>query len=219
MQSSKVLWLQKMGVEVWQFRTVDRVSRGILPDELPQSRNRSATAKLGRTNRPPGATNMDSVRVTRNQVQPRVETSPQPHGRVQITVSCSFGSGLLLLKDDDALDRDFTEDIFRAYQFLKHESMEEEAVTFFPFIWPTETATWNIRNANDESLDGARRAFLTTTKSFDQGVPKCVIAIGQQAVQLSSGDQWDEVRVLACLDAPDTIAFKNSLWAFLRDVQ
>ncbi|MYF01708.1 MAG: hypothetical protein F4227_01650 [Gammaproteobacteria bacterium] len=126
---------------------------------------------------------------------------------------------MLLIKDDEALNREFTEDVFRAYRLLKRIDDVGTEVSFFRFNWPEETRLAHIKGGNDTSLEGAQRAFLAAARNARNGLPKFIIAIGQKAVQLTSVEIFDKARVLHCVEEADPSTFKKSIWAFLRDDQ
>ena len=138
---------------------------------------------------------------------------------VQISVCCSSSAGLLLIKDDEALNREFTEDVFRAYRQLKRIDDVGTEVSFFRFNWPEETRLPHVKGGNDTSLEGAQRAFLALARNAGHGLPDFIIAIGQKAVQLTCAGIFDNAQVLDCLDESDPRTFKKNIWTFLRDDQ
>lgn len=219
MESSKVQWLQRMGIDVWRPRTVDRVAQDRTEAESPpRSTDAPIQPSHTKTKHSDNAhssteTELSSSSRPGDHVKDQTSTLKQ---HVRIEVSCSLGAGLLLIKDNDALDRDFSEDIFRAYRLSKGEINKESGLSFFRFNWPAETRLKYIKGT-DATLDGAKRAFLATTRTLKREFPKLIVAFGQQAVQLSGADTFDSARVLVCLEDPDSITFKNRLWNFLRD--
>ena len=220
MDSHKIQWLQKMGIDVWQPRTVERTPRDNTQHESEQkserpeilsSRTSTKTVKprspAPETDSPPSTKLKDQVS---NQDRRSVDG-------VQISVSCSSSAGLLLIKDDEAINRDFAEDVFRAYRLLKVIDDDRTEVSFFAFNWPEETRLPHIKGGNDTSLAGAQRAFRAAARNAGDGLPGFVIAIGPKAVQLTSAGIFDNARVFHCLDEQDPHTFKKNIWTFLRD--
>ncbi len=220
MNLSKVQWLQKMGIDVWQPRTIDRTPRDTTPDESSQKSDkpviptsRTSTTKVKPQSHAPETDSPPSTKL-KGQVSKQDRQSSRS---VQVSVSCSSSAGLLLIKDDEAIDREFTEDVFRAYRLLKGIDDANAEVSFFGFNWPEETRLPHIKGGNDTSLAGAQRAFLAATRNAGDGLPGFVIAIGEKAVQLTSAGIFDNARVFHCLDEPDPRTFKKNVWTFLRD--
>ena len=222
MDTHRVQWLQRMGIDVWRLRTVKDLSQQenlVKPSQPIKTTATQSTSLIEqRVERRPHTTATDVVTSVgaRNRKRTQKSTSNQ---RVQIEVCCSLEVGLLLIKENEALDRDFTEDIFRTYRLLKDLDVVDSEVSFFRFNWPTETRSSNVKGADDASLEGATRAFLATVRSFKKRLPDLIVAIGQKAVQLADSGIFDSAQVLVCLDDPNSLTFKNSLWNFLRDAQ
>ena len=220
MESSKIQWLQRMGIDVWRPRTVDRTSRDNTQDESEQKSDRpvippsstSTTIEKPQSHAP----ETDSQPSTKLKEQVSKQQRGSSHG-VQISVCCSSSAGLLLIRDDEALNREFTEDVFRAYRLLKRMNDVGTEASFFRFNWPEETRLPHVKGGNDTSLHGAQLAFLATARNAGNGLPKFIIAIGQKAVQLTNAGIFDNVRVLHCLDETDLRTLKNNIWTFLRD--
>ena len=220
MESSKVQWLQRMGIDVWRSRNVDSTPQDTSTDESSQeSTNPTKHFSSSKTNsvgsRPdPTSTNISTGSGTVNTKKTKKSTSNQ---QAKIEVCCSLRDGLLLIKDNDALDRDFTEDIFRAFGLLKALDMKKSEVSFFRFNWPAEAEFRYVKEANDTTLEGARRAFLAKARSIEKMLPSFVVGIGKGAVQLSDDGTFEGARVLHCHNDPYSPAFKKLLWNFLRD--
>ena len=221
-EASRVQWLQKMGIDVWRPRTIDRV-----PKELGLTE--AARESTGSDSRPLGS--------EKESLEPRVRTTKKSSSRTKSSeikdrkqestlvqhfkteVFCSYGSGLLLMKDKQALDRDMTEDVFRSYRLLNDVKADEASISFFRFFWPQETRLRYDKGKVDTSVEGARLAFLSTIRSSITELPDLVLAIGPSAVQLSDCGVLENARVLHCLDEPDSSTFKSTVWKFLRDEQ
>ena len=222
MDSNKVQWLQRMGIDVWRPRTLDRTPPDNAPNESLQTSDKpeipssstSTTIEKPQSHSP----KTDSQPSTKLKGQVSKQQRRSSLG-VHISVCCSSSAGLLLIKDDEALNREFTEDVFRAYRLLKGIDDYGTEVSFFGFNWPEETRLPHIKGGNDTSLAGAQRAFLAAARNAGNGLPGYLIAIGQKAVQLTSGEIFDNARVLHCVEEADPITFKKSIWTFLRDDQ
>ena len=222
MKAHKIQWLQRMGIDVWRPRTVDRTSRDNTPDEFEQKSDRPVihssrtnTKKVKPRSHAPETDSPPSTKL-KGQVSKQDRRTSQA---VQISVSCSSSAGLLLIKDDEAINRDFAEDVFRAYRLIKGIDDSGTEVSFFGFNWPEETRLPHIKGGKDTSLAGAQRAFLAAARNAGNGLPGYLIAIGQKAVQLASVEFFDKTRVLRCVDESDPSTFKKSIWTFLRDDQ
>lgn len=220
MKSSKVQWLQRMGIDVWRRRNVAYASqRAGLEEptrETTEAVNSSSISRRNRADNHSTATKTDSSPSLRKGEQTKSQELISTE-RIRIDVCCSIGAGLLLIKDDDALDRDFTEDVFRAFQQLKSLSSEESTVSFFQFSWPAESHLRYVKDANDATLESARRAFLAYARSFNKELPSHVVGVGKGAIQLSDKELFAGARVLHSLEDPVSPAFKRLLWNFLRD--
>ena len=220
MNPSKVQWLQSMGIDVWQPRIVNGITPESGEDESSpktlsssvQSHRESAKTVENQ----PSVTKTVSSRSTESRAQVRTKDAPAID-RVQISVSCSSAAELLLIKDNEAIDRDFTEDVFRAYRLLKGIDDAGIEVSFFRFNWPEGTQLPYVKGGDDASLVGARRAFLAAARTAGKGLPEFVIAFGQKAVQLTSGGIFDQAQVFHCVDESDPRNFKKNIWTFLRD--
>lgn len=222
MDASRVQWLQKMGIDVWRPRTIERVP-------IERKLSESTQESTGSESRPLSSekqsgeprvrtTKKSSSRTKHSEVQDQnQESNAAVHFKAE--VFCSYGVGLLLIKDREALDRDIAEDIFRSYRLLKDSNTEQSEISFFRFFWPQATRLHSEKREVDESLEGAKLAFLATTRSSITALPNLVLAIGPSAVQLSGCGISDNARVLHCLDEPDSSTFKRTLWKFLRDEQ
>lgn len=222
MKTHKIQWLQRMGIDVWQPRTVDRTPRDNTQDESEQKSDRpvippsrTSTTKMKPRSHAPETDSPPSTKLKRQVAKQDRRTSQA----VQISVSCSSSAGLLLIKEDEAINRDFAEDVFRAYRLIKGIDDSGTEVSFFGFNWPEETRLAHIKGGNDTSLEGAQRAFLAAARNARNGLPKFIIAIGQKAVQLTSVEIFDKARVLHCVEEADPNTFKKSIWTFLRDDQ
>lgn len=222
MDPHKIQWLQKMGIDVWQPRTVERTPRDNTQHESEQKSERPEipfSRTSANTLKPQyPAPETDSPPSTKLKGQVSKQDRRSRHS-VKISVSCSSSAGLLLIKDDEAINRDFAEDVFRAYRLLKVIDDARTEVSFFGFNWPEETRLPYIKGGNDTSLAGAQRAFLAAARHAGDGLPGFVIAIGQKAVQLTSAAIFDNARVFHCLDEQDPHTFKKNIWTFLRDDQ
>ena len=220
MDSSKVQWLQKMGIDVWQIRTADCTSPEITQIEsTPKTTSTSPPSHSERTktvgNRSRAAKSRSSHSTEARTLVSKQDTSSVP--RVQISVSCSVATGLLLIKDNEVIDRDITEDIFRAYRHSKQRDDADTEISFFQFDWPERAKLFYVKGGDDASLEGARLAFLAAVRTAGKGLPIFVIAIGQKAVQLTSGGTLGKAQVLHCLDESEPCVFKKNIWTFLRD--
>ncbi|MCY3542108.1 MAG: hypothetical protein OXH31_09430 [Gammaproteobacteria bacterium] len=222
MNSDKILWLQRMGIDVWQLRTIDRTPGDNTPHESEQKSDRPVIP----------SSRMSTTKVKPQSLAPETDSQPSTKSKgqvskqdrrssndVQISVSCSTLAGLLLIKDDEAINRDFAEDVFRAFRLLKAIDDAGTEVSFYGFNWPEETQLPYVKGGNDSSLEGAQRAFLAAARNAGNGLPGFVIAIGQKAVQLTCAGIFDNAQVLHCLDESDPSTFKKSIWTFLRDDQ
>lgn len=222
MKAHKIQWLQRMGIDVWRPRTVDRSSRDNTQDESEQKSDRpvihSSRTNTKKVKPRPHAPETDSPPSTKLKGQVSKQDR-RSSNNVQISVCCSTLAGLLLIKDDEAINRDFAEDVFRAYRLLKSIDDAGAEVSFFGFNWPEETQLPYVKGGNDSSLQGAQRAFLAAARNAGNGPPGFVIAIGQQAVQLTCAGIFDNAQVLHCLDESDPRTFKKNIWTFLRDDQ
>ncbi|MYD45676.1 MAG: hypothetical protein F4W92_04930 [Gammaproteobacteria bacterium] len=220
MDSNKIQWLQKMGIDVWRPLTVDRTPEDNTQHEseqksdkpvIPASRTSTTTVK-------PQSHAPETVSPPATKLKGQVSKQDRRSSHsVQISVSCSSSAGLLLINDDEAINRNFAEDVFRAYRLLKVIDDARPKVSFFRFEWPEETQLRNVKGGDDTSLEGARLAFLAAARTAGNGLPGYIIAIGPKAVQLTSGEIFDKARVLHCLDEFDALVFKNNIWTFLRD--
>ncbi|MXW06563.1 MAG: hypothetical protein F4X56_01870 [Gammaproteobacteria bacterium] len=222
MDSNKVQWLQKLGIDVWRPRTVDRTQKDYIRDEPAQESDRpespSSSSSSSKVKPQSHALDSDSPPSTKSKGQ--VSKQDRQSSRcVQVSVSCSFSAGLLLIKDDEAMDREFTEDVLRAYRLLKGIDGANAEVSFFGFNWPEEARLPHIKGGNDTSLEGAQRAFLAKARNAGNGLPGFIVAVGKKASQLASAEIFDEARVLHCVDESDPSTFKKSIWTFLRDDQ
>ena len=222
MNSDKVQWLQKMGIDVWQPRTIDRTPGDNTqhesehkPDSPVIPSSRMSTTKVKPQSHAPETDSPPSTKL-RGQVSNQHRRSSHS---VKISVCCSSSAGLLLIKDDEAHNREFTEDVFRAYRLLKRIDDVGTDVTFFRFNWPEETRLPHVKGGNDTSFEGAQLAFLAAARNAGNGLPKFIIAIGQKAVQLTSVEIFEKAKVLHCEEEADPSTFKKSIWTFLRDDQ
>ena len=219
MDSHKIQWLQKMGIDVWRPRTLDRTPPDNASNESLQTSDRLEIPSSGTSAKPQShAPETDSQPSTKLKEQVSKQQRRSSHG-VQISVCCSSSAGLLLIKDDEALNREFTEDVFRAYRLLKRMNDVGTEASFFRFNWPEETRLPHVKGGNDTSLHGAQLAFLAAARNAGNGLPKFIIAIGQKAVQLTSVEIFKKARVLHCVEEADPSTFKKSIWTFLRDDQ
>jgi len=211
-----------MGIDVWQPRTIDRTPRDTMQLESEQKSDSPVipSSKMSTTKVKPQshAPETDSPRSTKLKGQVSKQQRRSSHG-VQISVCCSSSTGLLLIKDEEALNREFTEDVFRAYRLVKRIDDVETDVSFFRFNWPEETRLPHVKGGNDTSLEGAQRAFLASARKAGNGLPEFIIAIGPMAVQLTSAGNFDNAQVLHCVDESAASTFKKSIWTFLRDGQ
>lgn len=224
MEASRVQWLQKMGIDVWRPRTIERVPQDLTLSESAEdstgSESRPISASKKSVAPQVSATKKTSLRTKRSEIQDQNENQKsKPVEYFKTEVFCSYGVGLLLVKDSQALDRDIAEDIFRSYRLLKDDSTEQSEISFFRFFWPQATRLRYDKGEVDESLDGARLAFLSTIRSSITEPPDLVLAIGPSAVQLSDCGISKNARVLHFLDEPDSSKFKSTLWKLLRDEQ
>ena len=223
MEPSKVQWLQRMGIDVWRSRPFNGTptqqdSADLKNTESTGVVSHSVSAKkivvettLGTTKiRSPQELNSES-----KSTLPKSDLSQQ----TSIDLYCCSSDGLLLINDNSALDRDFTEDIFRAFRLLRNLTHEKADVSFFRFIWPSDKKLHYVKDANDTTLEGAKRAFRAKAKSIGNGPPVLVVSIGKGAIQLVKNGSFSDARVLHLLDEPSSSSFKMSLWNFLRDVR
>lgn len=222
MDSNKVQWLQRMGIDVWQHRKVSRTTSERNQDDsslkTPSSSIPSDYESANTEENQPDATKNISSRSTESRAQVSKQIA-QSNRQVQMTLSCSTATELLLIRDNEAIDRDFTEDVFRAYRLLKGIDVADSEVSFFRFNWPDGTQLPNVQGGDDASLASARRAFLAAARSVGKGLPMFVIAFGQKAVQLTNDGTFDNAQVFQCLDESDPSSFKKKIWTFLRDDQ
>lgn len=222
MKSSKVQWLQRMGIDVWRPRTVkdtsQRTSVKESTQEITENVNVLSTSNTTSKDGYSTATDADLATSLRKKESPEKHDSTSVE-KVTIDVCCSIGSGLLLIKDNSAIDRDLTEDIFRAFQHLKGLNSDESQLSFFQFNWPTEAPFSSVRNSNDSSLESARQAFRAKARSLGKGLPSYVVGIGKNSIQLSDQKLFNGARVLHSFDDSASPAFKRLLWNFLRDDQ
>ena len=211
-----------MGIDVWRLRAVKDLSQQ--ENLVNSSQPITTTARQSFSVREPPVVGRPHTtsRIAADSAGTGISKSEQKSTssqRVQIEVYCSLGVGLLLIKENEALDRDFTEDIFRTHRLLKDVDAVDSEVSFFRFNWPSETRSSNVEGADDASLDGATRAFLAKVRSLKNRLPVLIVAIGQKAVQLADREVFDNAQVLVCRDDPNSQSFKCSLWKFLRDEQ
>lgn len=205
---------------MWQPRTVNRITPESGQDEsslkTPSASVQSHRERAKTVENQPSSIKRVSSRSTESRAQIRTKDAPSID-RVQISVSCSSAVELLLIKDNEAIDRDFTEDVFRAYRLLKGIDVAGIEVSFFRFNWPEGTQLPYVKGGDDTSLLGAQRAFLAAARTSGKGLPEFVIALGQKAVQLTSGGIFDHAQVFHCVEESDPRIFKKNIWTFLRD--
>ena len=222
MKSSKVQWLHRMGIDVWRPRTVEdtpqRTSVNESTQEITENVNSSSTSNTKSKDGYATATETDLATSSRKE-EATEKHEPISTEKVRIEVCCSIGCGLLLIKDKSALDRDLTEDIFRAFHNLKGLNSDESKQSFFQFNWPAESRFRHVRDANDASLESARQAFRAKARSFYKELPSYVVGIGKNSIQLADQELFNGARVLHSLEDPNSPAVKRLLWNFLRDDQ
>lgn len=222
MKSSKVQWLQRMGIDVWRPRTVQyTIQRSNIEEStqaITEDVNSSSSSKTKSKDGYSTATETDLATSSRKE-EPTEKHEQISAEKVRIEVCCSIGCGLLLIKDISALDRDLTEDIFRAFHNLKGLNSDESKLSFFQFNWPAESQFRHVRDSNDASLESARQAFRAKARSSDRELPSYVVGIGKDSIQLADGELFKGARVLHSVEDPNSPAVKRLLWNFLRDDQ